>query len=392
MFWPLQENVIFERDINELTNYIRTTKRFTQFEKVRQFEENFSAWEGIQFSVYVNSGSSANLILINALKEIHGWSADSEIIVPSVTWSTNVSPVIQNGMTPVFVDVNLEDLSFNYEKIDDVINKHTVAIFVTHLMGFPANMDLLQAIARKYNLIILEDCCEAQGATYKNIKVGNFGVAGTFSFYWGHHMTTVEGGIISTNNERLYEMLLLKRSHGLARELPKEKHQHYAEQYPHIDFNFLFLTDGFNVRNTEFNATIGISQLKAIDSFIDIRRKNYDRFIQILKKYPEHFIPIKQPGMSPLCLPFLMNNLKEKQQLQQYLRDNGIETRPIISGNLLLQPFLHKYYNKSEFQNSDFVHTNGFYIGNNQFVNEERMNILSQHIDNFFEDYGVRRG
>ena len=387
MFWPLQENVLFERDIHELTNYIKTAKRFTQFEMVRQFEENFSAWEGAKYSVYVNSGSSANLILINALKEIHGWNVESEIIVPSVTWSTNVSPVIQNGMTPVFVDVNLEDLSFNYEKIAEVINKNTVAIFVTHLMGLPANMDLLQKIGKKHNLIILEDCCEAQGATYRNKKVGNFGIAGTFSFYWGHHMTSVEGGMISTNDERLYEMLLLKRSHGLARELPKEKHQHYAEKYPNIDFNFLFLTDGFNVRNTEINATIGISQLKSIDSFIDIRRKNYERFIQILKKYPEHFIPIKQPGMSPLCFPFLMNNTQEKQDLQHYLYDNGIETRPIISGNLLLQPFLQKYYNITEFQNSDFVHTNGFYIGNNQFVNEERMNILFQHIYNFFENY-----
>jgi CDP-6-deoxy-D-xylo-4-hexulose-3-dehydrase len=389
MLWPLQENVLSETDIHELTNYIKTAKRFTQFEMVRQFEENFSAWEGAKFSVYVNSGSSANLILINALKEIHGWNTESEIIVPSVTWSTNVSPVIQNGMTPVFVDVNLEDLSFNYKKIVEVINKNTVAIFVTHLMGFPANMDLLQEIAEKHNLIILEDCCEAQGATYKNKKVGNSGVAGTFSFYWGHHMTSVEGGMVSTNDECLYEMLLLKRSHGLARELPKEKHQQYAEQYPNIDFNFLFLTDGFNVRNTEINATIGISQLKAVDSFIDIRRKNYDRFIQILKKYPKHFIPLKQPGMSPLCFPFLMNDTQEKQRLKHYLQDNGIETRPIISGNLLLQPFLKKYYNKSEFQNSDFIHKNGFYIGNNQFVNEERMNILSQHIDKFFENYDV---
>lgn len=387
MLWPLQENVLIERDIHELTNYIKTAKRFTQFEMVRQFEENFSAWEGVKYSVYVNSGSSANLILINALKEIHGWTSKSEIIVPSVTWSTNIGPVIQNGMIPVFVDINLEDLSFNYEKITGKINKNTVAIFVTHLMGFPANMTILQEIAKKYHLILIEDCCEAQGATYNNIKVGNFGIAGTFSFYWGHHMTTVEGGMVSTNNELLYEMLLLKRSHGLARELPKEKHQHYAEKYPNIDFNFLFLTDGFNVRNTEFNATIGISQLKAVDSFIDIRRTNYDRFLQILIKYPEHFIPIKQPGMSPLCFPFLMKDIQAKKHLQQVLYDNGIETRPLISGNLLLQPFLQKYYIKSEFLNSDFVHTNGFYIGNNQFVNEERMNILSKHIENFFEIY-----
>lgn len=387
MFWPLQENVLFETDIHELTNYIKTAKRFTQYEKVREFEDNFSAWEGVKFSVYVNSGSSANLILINALKEIHGWKSKSEIIVPTVTWSTNIAPILQIGLNPVFVDINLKDLSFNYERIAEKITKNTVAIFVTHLMGFPAYMDLLQEIAKKYNLIILEDCCEAQGATYKNIKVGNFGVAGTFSFYWGHHMTTVEGGMVSTNDELLYEMLLLKRSHGLARELPKEKHQHYAEQYPYIDFNFLFLTDGFNVRNTEINATIGISQLKSVDSFIDIRRKNYDRFIQILEKYPEHFIPIKQPGMSPLCFPFLMSNTQEKRHFQQYLFDNEIETRPIISGNLLLQPFLKRYYIKSEFQNSDFIHTNGFYIGNNQFIDDARMNILARHIDSFFENY-----
>lgn len=141
------------------------------------------------------------------------------------------------------------------------------------------------------------------------------------------------------------------------------------------------------MRNTEINATIGISQLNEVDSFIEIRKKNYDQFILILKRYPEHFIPLKKEGMSPLCFPFLMKDTLEKQRLNHYLQENGIETRPIISGNLLLQPFLHKYYDRSEYPNSDFIHKNGFYIGNNQFVDNERMDCLSRYIDNYFKDH-----
>ena len=285
MFWKLQENVINDSDLDLLVCFIKETKRFTQFTKVAEFESAFAKWQGCRHCVFVNSGSSANLLLINSAKEYFGWKNGDEIIVPAVTWPTTVTPVLQCGLTPVFIDTNLTDLSLDYDKVGSRITSKTRAIFIAHLLGFPANIARLQEIISGRDIIVLEDCCESQGAMLNGIKVGNLGVAGTFSFYWGHHMTTVEGGMLCTDDEELYKLFLLKRSHGLARELPSENHAELKDAYKDIDFKFLFLTDGFNVRNTEFNAVLGLAQLAHIDDFIRIRNKNYQEFIKICKVY-----------------------------------------------------------------------------------------------------------
>ncbi len=261
MYWKLQDNVLTSEDIDLLVDFIRKAKRFTQYEKVKEFENKFAKWLGTKFCVFVNSGSSANLLLISALKEIYHWNPFDEIIVPAVTWVTNISPVMQNALKPVFLDINLKDLSFDYNKIESAITSKTKAIFVTHLIGFPAHIKRINNIIGNRDILILEDCCESHGATIDGIKIGNFGMGSTFSFYWGHHITTVEGGMICTNNEDLSKLLVLKRSHGLARELPSRYHDELKDRYPDIDFEFLFLTDGYNFRNTEFNAVIGLNQI-----------------------------------------------------------------------------------------------------------------------------------
>jgi CDP-6-deoxy-D-xylo-4-hexulose-3-dehydrase len=382
--WKLQENVISDADLESLVTFIRQTKRFTQFTKVREFEEAFAAWQGCSHAVFVNSGSSANLILVSSLKQLHGWQSGDEVLVPAVTWPTTVTPVMQLGLTPVFVDVNLKDLSFDYDQLASSISERTRGIFVAHLLGFPADIPRIRSIVGSRDIQIIEDCCESQGATIGGRKVGNFGRGGAFSFYWGHHMTTVEGGMACTNDTEVYKMLLLKRSHGLARELPVQYHDELSRSNPDIDFKFLFLTDGFNVRNMEFNAVLGLEQQGRIDEIIAIRNRNYARFVGLCKRHEDELTTLESPGISSFVLPFFFRDAARKAEFQRVIADEGVESRPLISGNLLRQPFLKQHYDATRFRTADFIHTNAFYIGNNQFVNDHRLDVLERLMDGFF--------
>lgn len=382
--WKLQDEILNIEDKKKLVNFILNTERFTQFEKVKEFERLWSLWQNIKYSTYLNSGSSADLIMLDAVKEFYNIADNSEVLVPAVTWTTNITSVIQSKMIPVFVDINLTDLSFDYDKLERSITPRTKIILITHLIGIPANIDKIKEIANKYDLIILEDCCESHGATYKSEKVGNFGIASTFSFYWGHHITTIEGGMICTNIEELNDLFILKRSHGLARELPKSKHQYYKDLYPNIDFNFLFLTHGYNFRNTEFNAVIGIDQIKYLDNYINIRNQNHTKYLEIIKKIYDKVYIIDNEGISSFCLPFIFKENSDKKLLEKAVKDSNIEIRPIISGNLLNQPCFSKYNYHNDYKNSQVIHENGFYIGNNQFVNDEKLDLLNNIILNTF--------
>ncbi len=385
MYWPLQENFLDNNIVNQLCNFIKKNKRLTQFKKVKEFEKKFSKWNNSKFSVFVNSGSSANLIIVQAAKEYYNWKSNDEIIVPAVTWPTTVTPVIQSGLKPIFVDVNLNDFSYNYKKLSSAITKKTKAIFVAHLIGFPSDISKIKRIIKNKKIEILEDCCESQGAQILNKKVGNFGLGGSFSFYWGHHMSTIEGGMITTNNKKFYDLCLLKRSHGLARELLVADQKKFKKKYSNKDFRFLFLSDGFNLRSTEINAFLGIQMLKKMDKWIKIRNYNYEYFSKIIEKYNKFFsIPLRnKKNISSFVLPFIIKNNKFKKKLENLLNKNGIESRPFIAGNLLKQPFLKKY-NNIGYPNSNFVDSNCFYIGNNQFVNKSRLIKLEKLLRDFF--------
>lgn len=375
--WKLQENILEQNDKTKLVEFINSTDRFTQFEKVKLFEKEWCKWQGCGFSTFVNSGSSADLIMLDAVKEYYNLEDNCEVLVPAVTWTTNITSVIQSKMKPVFIDVNLNDLSFNYKKIANAISPKTKIILITHLIGIAANINKIKAIADKYNLIILEDCCESHGATFEGKKIGNFGTASTFSFYWGHHMTTIEGGMICSGNEELNDLFILKRSHGLARELDKSKHEKYKNQFPDIDFNFLFLTQGYNMRNTELHAMIGLEQLKHLNDYIKIRNNNHLLFVEILQPIKDKLYMLNQSEISSFCFPFIFKEINDKEKLQNEFRENDIEFRPIIGGNLLRQPCFEKYGHYADFNNAELIHQNGFYIGNNQFVNTKRLNELT---------------
>jgi CDP-4-dehydro-6-deoxyglucose reductase, E1 len=384
--WKLQENALDKKDLLSLSKYILKSPKLTQGKEVKKFENKFSNWNSSKYSILVNSGSSANLIMIYAAKEYYKWKNQDEIIVPSLTWPTTVNPVIQAGLKPIFVDTNFQDLSLNYEELKKKINKKTKAIFLAHILGFPADVKKIKKMIIGKNIKIFEDCCESIGAKIKKKKVGNFGVAGSFSFYWGHHISTIEGGMITTNDKKFYNLCKMKRSHGFARELDEKEHKHIKNRYKEIDFNFLFLTDGFNLRSTNLNAFLGIRQIAKLNKFIKIRNNNFMLFNNLIKKYKKHFYIINQKNLeniSSFSLPLIFKNKSKLLKTKNLLIQNKVEYRPIISGDLTKQPYLKKYKKKKNYY-SNIINSNGIYLGNNQFVNFKKLKLLNKILSEVF--------
>lgn len=361
-------NSITWRDKYELIKFIVFSDRFTNGPKVREFEEAWSKWIGSKYSLYVSSGSTADYLLIASVKERFKIPDGAKVLLPACTWVTNVSPVLQCKLEPVFCDISLEHFSFDLEKLpkDDV-----AIVFVTHLLGIDAPMEALKD--RYPNAIFLEDICESHGVEgpHGMRRGGTSSTGSTFSFYYGHHMTTIEGGFVSTNDKELYELMRMKRSHGMAREMSPDYYKAAADKYPDIDSRFLFLTDGHNFRNTELGAVLGLSQLKRLDDSIAIRRLNFSFFVNELKQLEDHFyIPNDSRGNSSFCLPLICKHAKLMPRLKKAFEEAGIENRPIVGGNLLRQPFLAKYKHIKA-PNADILNDQGVYVGNSQFVTLE---------------------
>ena len=390
--WPLMKNTVTLSDRLKMAKFVLTSDKLTQGNEVRKFEEEWSEWLGVKHSLFVSSGSTANLLLVSAWKELYDIPNNAKVIVPACTWVTNVAPIIQCGLTPIFCDINLEDYSFDLDKLQELRDQYgedIYGIFVTHLLGFPAQVEKFHEIFP--NAHILEDVCESHGAVLENgKKAGTYDVGGTFSFYFGHHMTTVEGGMVSTNDPELYDLMRIKRSHGMARE--SLYFETYKEKYPDVNPSFLFVTDGYNLRNNEIGAVLGRSQLKRLDSMIEIRNRNYERYLDIIKRYSNstvettYYVPKTKGQVSSFCFPIVCNNTLVFKDVEELLKRYHIEYRPIVGGNLLRQPFLREY--SAECLNADIAHEKGLYIGNNHFVNDSNLDtldeILSQiHYDHF---------
>jgi len=380
--WPLMRNNITLGDRLSLAKFVLTSDRFTNGKKVREFESKWSEWLGAKHSLYVSSGSTANYLLLSAVKELYDLKDGDKVLVPSCTWVTNVGPVIQLGFTPIFCDINIKNFSFCESDLEYISSIHPdiKLIFVTHLIGFSANNERYKELFP--NAIILDDVCESHGCLESDGKKRGYNSLGsTFSFYFGHHISTVEGGMISTNNYDLYDLMRMKRSHGLARE--SERFREYSQQHPNISEQFLFITDGYNFRNHELCAVLGLSQLKRLDKYIAIRNKNYNNFIKLMEKYSDTFIvPEFDNTCSNFCFPLLCKKKEDADALKVKFDNGGIEHRPIISGNLLKQPFLSEYKVTTNKQSLtvDFVHDNGIYLGNNQFVGDKEIDLLESII------------
>ncbi len=365
------------RDRLKMAKFVLFNSRLTNGPQVRKFEEEWSEWLGVEHSLFVSSGSTANSLLVSAWKELNNVPDGAKVIVPACTWVTNISPIIQNNLTPVFCDINLKDFSFSIDGLQRIAEEHQDirGIFVTHLLGFSAKVAEFRKLFPYAD--ILEDVCESHGAILEGGKnAGTYDVGGTFSFYFGHHMTTVEGGMVSTNNPDLYDLMRIKRSHGMARE--SINCGGYSAQYPEIDPRFLFVTDGYNFRNNEIGAVLGQSQLKRLDDMIDIRNENYRSYYEVLRQYQNLFLLPEEPSplQSSFCLPLISHNVDTHNHLQELLDEYEVEYRPVVGGNLLRQPFLMDY--TASCPNADVLHERGLYIGNSHFITDYHIEILEE--------------
>ncbi len=377
------KDCITKEDKDSLVEFIQTSNRYTNGPKVKQFEKEWSEWLGVKHSLFVSSGSTANFLLLSAIKRRYNLKKGDKVLVPAMTWVTNVAPIIQLGLKPIFCDVERDTFSFDLEHMARLHQEHhdIRLVFVTHLFGIPAQINEFKKIIP--NAFYIEDCCESHGAKIYDKKVGTLSEGSTFSSYFGHHMTTVEGGFVSTDDTELHELMRAKRSHGLARECSDEVYKKYIKRYPDVDKRFMFITDGYNFRNNEFGAVLGLSQLPRLDDMIKRRREVCDKFVSILKKYDDIFHIPNFDGNSSFCLPFIAKDGYLRNDLQEHLEACGVETRPLCSGNLLRQPFLSEYEVFKEFPKVDYLHYHGFFIGNNHLVTDEEIEKLGFILDDY---------
>jgi CDP-6-deoxy-D-xylo-4-hexulose-3-dehydrase len=370
-FYPLIENPYRKRDINEAIKVLKS-KKLTIGPVTDKFQKNFTRKLGSKFSLMVNSGSSANLLalqcLINPYRKKRLKPGD-EVLIPSLCWSTSLWPIIQSGLKPKFVDIDLKSLNINLNDLKKKISKKTKAILIVHVLGNCVDMSELMQIVKKHNLILIEDTCESLGTKYKNKYLGTFGDFSSFSFYSSHQISSGEGGMICCKNNDDHEIIKSLRAHGWSRGLKNEKK--IAAANKHLDSRFIFYNSGFNLRSTDIAASIGLNQFKDIDQFIKKRSINRDKILKMFKKkiklmkYLSFIDANNHVNASWFGIPILLSKKINRNKFLKKIEKLGVETRPIISGNFLKQPSIKKYKlnKKSNFKNSDIVNNHGFFIG-----------------------------
>ena len=365
--WPLMANNITRGDLDALIEFLKQDDPIlTQSKNVIAFEQEWSQWLGVKHSVFVNSGSSANQITMAALKERFG---GGEIIVPTLTWVSDIASVLQAGFDPVFVDINPRTLGMDTKEVLAELNSSTRAVFITHILGYNALDQTLIDECAKRNIPIIEDVCESHGATFNGKKLGSHGFASNFSFYYAHHMSTIEGGMVCTNDSELYETLRMMRSHGMVREVKDDALKaRYKEEHPDLNPDFIFAFPAYNVRSTELNAVLGRAQLKRLDANNEIRTRNLNLFLDGLdpKKY---FTDFEREGSCNYAFTLVLREADAAlwSRVETALRAAKVEFRRGLSGggNQLRQPFLRREFDCAEdYPQVDHVHFYGAYIGN----------------------------
>ena len=366
--WPLMENNILREDLDALIRYLQQPEpMLTQSAQVRAFEEEWSKWLGVRYSVFVNSGSSANLITMCALRELRG---PGEVIVPTLTWVSDIASVLQAGFNPVFVDIDPHTLGMDVDQVLAKVGPNTRAVFLTHILGYNAvNQKLLDGLKAK-NIPLIEDVCESHGATFRGKKCGSMGWASNFSFYYAHHMSTIEGGIVSTDDPELYQTLRMFRSHGMVREVndPAFK-ENWIRRHPDLNPDFIFAFPSYNVRSTELNAVLGRAQLPRLDANNKLRTRNLEAFLGGLdsKKFLTDFA-VEGSSNYAFTLVIQEPDPEYRDRVQAAMREAKVEHRRGTSGggNELRQPYLRRLYPEEykKYPQVDHVHFYGYYIGN----------------------------
>ena len=366
--YPLTYDSWDKKEIIAINKVIKSNK-FTMGENVKKFERKFSDFIGSKYSVMVNSGSSANLLSFASLiySKKYNFKKNDEIIVPALSWSTSYSPIHQMGFKMKIVDIDQETLNYDLDQLKKAVTKNTKAILVVNVLGNPNNFRAINKIIKNKKIVIIEDNCESLGSQFGNKFLGTFGELGTFSFFYSHHISTIEGGMIVTNNRELYHIILSLRAHGWTRDLPN-KNEIYEKKTQNFDELFNFILPGYNLRSTEINASVGLEQLKKLNKFIIQRRKNADIFKKLFQNHK--YIKIqKEIGKSSwfgFSLIVKKNSTINRNTIIKLLTKNNIEVRPIIAGNIVTHQFAkymnYKIYNK--LSNADYLNKNGFFVGN----------------------------
>ena len=386
-YLPLMEDNIDREDVNSLVNFLNQTPipKLTNGPKVVEFENAWGQWLGTKYNLMVNSGASANELTILALNELY---EDGEVILPPLTWISDISSVIFSEFTPVFCDINLKNLSFDLEKLKKLITPKTRAIFLTHVLGINGLTDELLNICKEKNIHLIEDVCESHGTTFKGKKVGSYGFVSNFSFYFAHHMSTIEGGMICTDNERFYQICRALRSHGMIREMTNESMRNeIINQNPDLNKDFIFLRPSHNFRSTELNAVLGLSQLKKLDKNNNNRIENYNYFMSKLN--PSKYITdLELEGQCNYSFTVILKDPSYVTiiNVELRLKEAGIEFRRGMSGggNQLRQPYIKKHFNINydDFKVVDHVHNFSWYIGNYPGLQRDKIDTLLNVLNN----------
>ena len=384
---PLMSDNISRDDIDCLVEFLQQEPipRLTNGSKVVEFEEKWSKWLGVKHSVFVNSGTAANELTMLALKYMY--PDGGQIIVPPLTWISDINSVWFADFDTVFVDINLKNLSFDLDKLERAITTKTKAIFLTHILGLNALSDRLLKICEDNNILLIEDVCESHGVTHNNVKVGSLGFASNFSFYFAHHMSTIEGGMISTNDESFYQLCRSLRSHGMIREFTDEKLiEKYETDNADLSKDFIFIGPAHNFRSTEINAVLGLCQLDRLDSNNEKRIENFKYFVDNLDSGKYH-TDFEMDGQCNYAFIVIMKNtdFDLRDRIETQLRDRGIEFRRGLSGggNQMRQPyFRNRDINFDEFPNIEHVHNFGWYIGNYPSLDMDKIKGLITLLNN----------
>lgn len=369
--YPLASSTWTQNELDAIQRVI-ASNRFTMGPEVKEFETQFAKMFGSRFAVMSNSGSSANLLAMAAIKYSSRCPREgrNEVIVPSVSWSTTYYPISQLGFKLRFVDVNLSTLNMDLDSVKAAINERTAGIFAVNLLGNPSDLEELRSLATRYGLFLLEDNCESMGAKIGKASAGTFGEIGTFSTFFSHHISTMEGGVCLTDDEELAQVMTSLRAHGWTRELPAENLIWNKSGSPFDDL-FRFVLPGYNLRPLELSGAIGQEQLNKFDSLLSERRKNAHLFRAAMSKFDDLLLQTEHGQSSWFGFSIILRGslAKKRNEFVDFLSKAGIETRPIVAGNFTRNPVI-KHLNHVEldqYPNADTIHDSGLFVGNHHF-------------------------
>jgi CDP-6-deoxy-D-xylo-4-hexulose-3-dehydrase len=373
----LAEQTISPAELAELAAWLTTNPWLTQGPLVREFETRWARWLGTKHAVLVNSGSSANLLMYYAL--LAGTNLrNRKVIVPAVSWATTVAPAIQLGFEPILCEADAATFGLDLDHLEKLLEEHhPAAVILVHVLGVPNDMQAVMSLKDRFDFTLMEDCCAAHGSRFDGQKVGTFGELSSFSFYYGHHMSTIEGGIVCTSDAGLNDTLLQLRSHGWAKDLSAEKEAELVAHYQPIDFNrtFTFYLPGFNVRSTDLNAKIGLMQMDRLDAMIERRIENHRVYQQRIGTAPGFACQSNErAAISSISFGALCSSVPHRARVAAALREAGIETRPLGGGNMSRQPFWRERYDTIPLPMADRIHQTSLQLPNHHLLSVSDVN------------------